>query len=74
MGKKLVPPILIHCDSTATIGKVNNRHYNGKSKAIRTKHSIVQASIKNGTIIVNCTRSSDNIADPLTKPLAREKV
>ena len=28
------PPILIHCDSTATIGRVKNRYYNGKSRPI----------------------------------------
>ena len=27
-----IPPILIHCDSTAAIGRVQNRYYNGKSK------------------------------------------
>ena len=74
LWEKPVPPILIHCDSTAAIGRVNNRYYNGKSRAIRRKHSIVRAYIGNGTINVNYTRSRDNIADPLTKPLAREKV
>ena len=36
-----IPPILIHCDSIAAIGRVKNRYYNGKSKPIRRKHSIV---------------------------------
>ena len=31
LWEKPIPPILIHCDSTAAIGKVKNRYYNGKS-------------------------------------------
>ena len=38
---KPIPPILIHCDSTATIGRVKNRYYNGKFRPIRRKHSTV---------------------------------
>ena len=36
-SEKPIPPILIHCDSIATIGRVKNRYYNGKSKPIRRK-------------------------------------
>lgn len=28
-------PILIHCDSTNIIGRVQNRYYNDKSRSIR---------------------------------------
>ena len=28
LWKKPIPPILIHCDSTTTIGRVKNRYYN----------------------------------------------
>ena len=41
LWEKLIPPILIHCDSIAAIGKVKNHYYNGKSRPIRRKHSIV---------------------------------
>ena len=41
--EKLIPPILIHCDSTAAIGRVQNRYYNGKSRPIRRKHSNVRS-------------------------------
>ena len=33
--EKLIPPILIHCDSTTTIGRIRNHFYNSKSKPIR---------------------------------------
>ena len=41
LWEKPIPPILIHCDSTAIIGRVKNHYYNGKSRPIRRKHSIV---------------------------------
>ena len=34
LWEKPIPPVLIHCDSTAAIGKVKNRYYNGKSRPI----------------------------------------
>ena len=39
LWEKPIPPILIHCDSTAAIGRVKNLYYNGKSRPIRRKHS-----------------------------------
>ena len=72
--EKSIPPILIHCDSTAAIGRVNNRYYNSKSRPIRRKHSTVRSYMNNGIINVNYIKSGDNLADPLTKALARDRV
>lgn len=69
-----MPPILIHCDSTATIDRVHNKYYNGKSRSVRRMHGIVRANLTNGAISVDHVRSNDNIADPLTKTLARDKI
>ena len=74
MWERPIPPILIHCDSTATICRVHNKFYNGKSKSIRRNHSTVRSYINNGTINVDYISTNDNIADPLTKLLAREKI
>ena len=41
LWEKPIPPILIHCDSTPTIGGVKNHYYNDKSRPIRRKHSTV---------------------------------
>lgn len=73
MGKP-IPPILIHCDSTTTISRVNNKYYNGKSKSIRRKHSTVRSYLSNGSIIVDYVKTNDNIVDSLTKALAWEKI
>ena len=74
MWEKPISPVLIHCDSTATIGRVHNKYYNGKSRSIRRKHCAVRSYINNGTINVDYISTNDNIADPLTKALAREKI
>ena len=50
LWEKPIPPILIYCDNTATIGKVKNRYCNGKSKPIRRKHSIVRSYLSGGII------------------------
>ena len=72
--EKQIHPILIHCDSTAAIGRVNNRYYNGKSRPIRRKHSTVRSYLSSGIINVSYVKSCDNLADLLTKALTRERV
>ena len=74
MWEKPMPPVLIHCDSTVTIGRVWNKYYNRKSRSIRRKHSTVRSYINNGTINVDYIRTWDNIVYPLTKTLAREMI
>ena len=56
--KRLVPDILIHCDSTAAIAKVQNRYYNGKSK-----HDTIREFLTIGVVMVDYVRSDDNLAD-----------
>ena len=67
LWEKPIPPILIHCDSTAAIGRVKNRYYNGKSRPIRRKHNTVQSYLSSGIIAVDYIKSNENLADPFTK-------
>jgi hypothetical protein len=69
-----MPAVLIHCDSTAAIAKIENRFYNGKRRQIRRKHSTVRDMISKGAVRVDHVRTDENLADPLTKGLAKEKV
>ena len=73
-GKKPIPPILIHCDSTVAIGRVKNRYYNDKSRPIRRKHNIMRSYLSSGIITVNYIKSNDNLIDPFTKALAKDRV
>ena len=74
LWEKPIPPILIHCDSTAAIGRVRNRYYNRKSRPIRRKHSTVRSYLSSGIVNVDYIKSCDNLADPFTKALVRERV
>ena len=71
---KPVPAICIHCDSQSAIGRAQSHVYNGKSRHIRRRHNTVRQLLSNGIISVEYVKSKDNIADPLTKGLARELV
>ena len=74
LWKRPIPTVLIHCNSTAAIAKVQNRYYNGKRRQIRRKHSTIREFLFTGAMRVDNIRYDDNLADPLTKGLAKEKV
>lgn len=48
--------------------------YNGKSRHIRRRHNTIKQLISNGIISINYVKSKENLADPLTKGLARDQV
>ena len=72
--EKSLPVVLIHCDGTTTIAKIKNHYYNGKRRQIRRKHNTIRECISNGAVRVDFVRTNENLADPLTKGLNREKV
>ncbi|CAM8963436.1 unnamed protein product [Rhodiola kirilowii] len=72
--KILVPPICVYCDNQSTIGRAQNAMYNGKSRHIRHRHNTIRQLLSSGVISIDCVRSKDNIADPLTKGLNRDQV
>ena len=74
LWEKPLPAVLIHCDSTAAIAKIKNHYYNVKRRQIRRKHSTIRECISNGAVRVDFVRTNENLADPLTKGLNREKV
>ncbi|GJX51285.1 hypothetical protein Tco_0278130 [Tanacetum coccineum] len=74
LWEKSIPVVLIHCDSTAAIAKVQNRYYNGKKRKVRQKYNTIREFLTTGAIKVDHVRIDKNIADPLTKGLARENV
>ena len=74
LWEKPIPPILIHCDSTAAIGRIKNRYYNGKSIPIRRKHSTIRSYLSDGIITVDYIKSNNNLANPFTKALAKDRV
>ena len=71
---KPVPAICIHCDNHAALSSAHNFVYNGKSRHIRRRHNTVRQLLSNGTISIDYVRTNDNLADPFTKGLSREKI
>ena len=59
------------CDCQAVITRVKSKVYNGKSQHIQLR---LRQLIDNDVISLNFVRSKRNLANPLTKPLARRLV
>jgi len=71
---KPMPPVSIHCDSEATLSRAYSQIYNGKSRHIGLRHSYVRQLLTDGVITIDFVKSCQNLADPLTKGLARDIV
>nr|GEU87059.1 zinc finger, CCHC-type [Tanacetum cinerariifolium] len=71
---KPIAPISINCDSVATLAKAYSQIYNGKSRHLGVRHSMIRELIMNVVISIEFVRSQHNLADHLTKGLARDLV
>nr|GEX39986.1 zinc finger, CCHC-type [Tanacetum cinerariifolium] len=69
---KPISLISMHCDSAATLAKAYSQIYNGKSRHLGVRNIMVRELITNGVISVDFVRSQQNLADHLTKGLARD--
>ncbi|GJR15748.1 hypothetical protein Tco_0798400 [Tanacetum coccineum] len=71
---KPIAPIFIRCDSAATLVKAYSQMYNGKSRHLGVRHSMIRELITNEVVSIEFVRSQQNLADHLTKGLARDLV
>ncbi|GJS28630.1 hypothetical protein Tco_0489250 [Tanacetum coccineum] len=71
---KPIAPISIHCDSAVTLAKAYSQIYNGKYRHLGVRYSMIRELIMNGVISIEFVRSQHNLADHLTKALARDLV
>ncbi|KAK9724038.1 hypothetical protein RND81_05G043600 [Saponaria officinalis] len=69
-----IPSISIHCDSSPTLANAYSEVYNGKSRQLGVRHSTVRELITHGIISVDFVRIHHNLADHLTKGLAKDLV
>ncbi|GJX78042.1 hypothetical protein Tco_0324853 [Tanacetum coccineum] len=74
LWSKPISPISIRCDSVATLAKAYSQMYNGKSRHLGVRHSMIRELIMNGVISIEFVRSQQNLADHLMKGLARDLV
>ncbi|GJY94727.1 hypothetical protein Tco_0511088 [Tanacetum coccineum] len=61
-------------ECVATLAKAYSQMYNGKSRHLGVRHSMIREMITNGVISIEFVRSQQNLADHLTKGLARDLV
>ncbi|CAM8965359.1 unnamed protein product [Rhodiola kirilowii] len=71
LWERPISPISIYYDSAATLAKAYSYVYNGKSRHLGVRHSAVRELITHGVISMDFVRSQQNLADHLTKGLAR---
>ncbi|GJU74605.1 zinc finger, CCHC-type containing protein, partial [Tanacetum coccineum] len=74
LWSKPIAPISIRCDSAATLAKAYSQMYNGKSRHLGVRHSMIREMIMNEVIYIEFVRSQQNLVDDLTKGLARDLV
>ncbi|GKC73910.1 reverse transcriptase domain-containing protein, partial [Tanacetum coccineum] len=74
LWSKPIAPISINYDSAATLAKAYSQMYNGKSRHLGVSHSMIRELIMNGVVSIKFVRSQQNLADNLTKGLARDLV
>ncbi|GJW37520.1 zinc finger, CCHC-type containing protein [Tanacetum coccineum] len=74
LWSKTITPISIRCDSAATLAKAYSQMYNGKSRHLGVRHNMIRELITNGVLSIEFVRSQRNLADYLTKGLARDLV
>nr|GEU49875.1 hypothetical protein [Tanacetum cinerariifolium] len=71
---KPMAPISIRCDSAATLAKTYIHMYNEKSRHLGVRHSMICDLITNRMVSIEFVKSQQNLADHLTKGLARDLV
>ncbi|GJT59463.1 zinc finger, CCHC-type containing protein [Tanacetum coccineum] len=67
LWSKPVAPIFIRCDSAATLAKAYSQMYNGKSRHLGVRHSMIRELIMNMVISIKFVRSQQNLTGHLTK-------
>lgn len=67
-------PVLIYADNNGAIANTQNYKNHRRTKHIDIRYHFVKERTANGDIVFEYIPSSDNLADILTKPLARDAV
>ena len=66
--------VAIHTDCRTTLAKAYSQVYNGKSRHIAHRHSLVQGYIVNGVITLDYVNTKFNLADFFTKAMRRDLI
>ena len=63
----------IHCDNQSCVKLSENPVFHDKSKHIEIKYHYIRDMVQKGALKLQCVVMEEQIADVLTKPLARVK-
>ncbi|OIT31314.1 retrovirus-related pol polyprotein from transposon tnt 1-94 [Nicotiana attenuata] len=65
-------PVLVYCDSEATISSNKDPKFHCKTKHIDIKYNYARDMVRRKVVNVKYVSTKDMLADPLTKPLSRD--
>ena len=65
-------PVTIHCDSMAALAYAKDPKYHGKTKHIDLRYHFIRDMVAQKEVILKHIPTTRMIADPLTKPIAKE--
>ncbi|XP_021729926.1 transcription termination factor MTERF2, chloroplastic-like [Chenopodium quinoa] len=71
---KPISPVAIHCDLNSALIKAYSQVYNGKSRHISLRHSLVKELINDGVISLDYVPTKMNLADCFTKAMPRHSI
>ncbi|KAJ9557526.1 hypothetical protein OSB04_012140 [Centaurea solstitialis] len=66
-------PIDIYCDNSGAVAQAKEPREHHKSRHVLRKYHLIQEIIGRGDVRICKIPTDENVADPLTKPLARTK-
>ena len=66
-------PMKIFCDNTGAIALAKESRFHKRTKHIKRRFNSIRDQVKEGDIEICKIHTDLNVADPLTKPLPREK-
>ena len=69
-----IATVKIHIDCRTSFGKAYSQVYNGKSRHIALRQSLVQGYIVNGVITLDYVNTKFNLADFFTKAMSRDSI
>jgi hypothetical protein len=64
--------VTIYCDSTAALAYAKDPKYHGRTKHIDIRYQYIRDMIAQKEVVLKHISTSRMIADPLTKPIARD--
>ena len=62
----------IFCDNIAALVTAKDLKYHGKTKHIKKKYHYIRDAIIEKDVVLKHISTSNMVADPLTKPIARD--